>query len=77
MMLAFFVERLNCPRERGKNSLKLSEEKKMRKNNSFFKINSMREETVEYCVQHSILVIVMFVSRASTNAFLPDSLIIL
>ena len=42
---------------------------------SFVQITSMKEETVEFFHQNTILVIVMFVSKASANAFLPESAI--
>ena len=43
------------------------------KNFSFVQISSMKEEIVEFLHQNSIFVIVMFVSKASANAFFPES----
>ena len=44
---------------------------------SFVQITSVKEETVEFFHQNSIFVIVMFVSKASANAFFPDEPILL
>ena len=44
---------------------------------SFVQITSVKEETVEFFHQYSISVITKFVSKASANAFLPESLILL
>ena len=56
-----------------KSPQKLRKEKKMGKEFSFVQISSMKEETVEFFHQNSILVIVMFVSKPSANAFSPES----
>ena len=57
--------------------LKLREEKKTGKDFSFVQIDPVKEEIVEFSHQNLMLVIVMFVSKASANAFLPESLILL
>ena len=44
---------------------------------SFVQITSVKEETVEFFHQNPILVIVMFVSKASANVFSPESPILL
>ncbi len=64
-------------KQKMENLLKLSDEMGMGKDYSFVQITSMREETVEFCHKHSILVIVMFDSRVRANAFLPESPILL
>ena len=40
---------------------------------SFVQITSVKEETVEFFHQNSILVIVMFVSKASASFLAPES----
>ena len=56
---------------------KKRKEMKKGKDFSFVQIDPVKEETVEFFHQNSIFVIVMFVSKASANAFLPESLILL
>ena len=53
--------------------LQKRKEMKTGKDFSFVQITSVKEETVEFFHQNSILVIAKFVSKASANAFFPDS----
>ena len=55
----------------------MRKEMKTGKDFSFVQITSMRGKTMESSHQNSILVIVMFVSKASANALFPDSPILL
>ena len=57
--------------------LKLTEEKKKGKDFSFYQIDPVKEEIVEFSHQNLMFVIVMFVSKPSANAFLPGSPILL
>ena len=52
---------------------RVAEEKKKGKEFSFVQITSVKEETAESFHQNIMFVIVMFVSKASANAFHPES----
>ena len=73
----YYKELMNFSNERKKALQKLRKEMKTGKDLLFQQINPVKEETVEFLHQNSILVIVMFVSKASANAFLPESPILL
>ena len=60
-----------------KSPQKLRKEMKTGKDFSCVQITSVKEETAEFFHQNSILVIVMFVSKASANALFPEYPILL
>ena len=73
----YFEELMNFSNGKRKSPQKLRKEMKTGKDFSCVQISSMKEETVEFFHQNPILVIVMFVSKPSANAFLPESPILL